>query len=190
MAHAHLFRWWTPVREGRPWFYWTRREPSDPVGSTEVDEGELDDAVRPIVTWCLGRGWRTTPSCEGHFVGTGDDDDGVREAMRQIASDGARIRAGTLEFEDAETGDRIRPRIPTWKGTDVRGALRQVVDNNGRGCVGFVPDVARDWSFLAVPGLAEVRTDGPMVQVLTRARTAEQVAPLWAEVGRRLRGHN
>jgi hypothetical protein len=66
---------------------------------------------------------------------------------------------------------------------------QESIQNNGRGCVGFVPDVARDWSFLAVPGLAEVRTDGPMVQVLTRARTAEQVAPLWAEVGRRLRGH-
>lgn len=189
MAHAHLLRWWTPVRDGRPWFYWTRRDPSEPVGSTEVDEGELDDAVRPIVEWCLDRGWRTTPSCEGHFVGTGDDDDGVGGALRMVAADGERIRAGTLEFEDSETGDRIRPRIPTWVGPDVRETRRRVVDNNGRGCVGFVPDVERDWSSLAVPGLVEVRTEGPLVQVLTRARAADQVAPLWAEVGRRLRGH-
>jgi len=187
MEFAHQLRWWTPVREGRPWFYWTRRDPSEPLGSTEVDEDELDDAVRPIVVWCLEQGWPTTPSCEGHFVGTADDD-GVGEALRLVAKDGERIRAGTLEFEDAETGDRVRPHIPEWVGPNMKQTVRQVVENNGRGCVGFVPDVGRDWSRLAIPGLVEVRMFGPLVQVLTRARTPEQVAPMWAEVGRRLTG--
>ena len=90
MALAHQLRWWTPEREGRPWFYWTRRDPSEPVGSTEVDEDELDDAVRPLVGWCLSRGWRTTPSCEGHFVGTSADD-GVGEALWHLAADGRRL---------------------------------------------------------------------------------------------------
>ncbi|NBQ99703.1 MAG: hypothetical protein EBT79_05045 [Actinobacteria bacterium] len=189
MEYAHLLRWWTPVREGRPWFYWTRRDPSEPVGSTEVDEEELDDAVRPLVMWCLERGWRTTPSCEGHFVGTSDDDD-VEEALRRVTSDAARIREGTLEFEDTETGDRVRPHIPWWVGPDLRATHRQVVANNGVGCMGFVPDIRRDWSFLAIPGLVDVRVDGPLVKVLTRARTPEQIGPLWSEVGHRLCTYN
>ena len=187
MEFAHQLRWWAPVREGRPWFYWTRRDPSEPLGSTEVDEDELDDAVRPIVVWCLDRGWRTTPSCEGHFVGTSDDD-GVDEALRHLVEDGRRLREGTLTLRDAETERTVRPHIPSWVGVDPRATRRQVVENNGCGCVGFVPDVGRDWSRLAIPRLVEVRTVGPLVQVLTRARTPEQVAPMWAEVGRRLTG--
>jgi len=189
MDYAHLLRWWTPVRDGRPWFYWTRRDPSEPVGSTEVDDGELDDAVRPLVLWCLDRGWRTTPSCEGHFVGVHGDDDGVEEAVGRMVSDAALLRRGALELEDAETGERIRPRIPGWVGPDPDDTRRRLVANNGRGCVGFVTPDVRDWSHLSVPGWVEVRVDGPLVLVLTRARTPEQVAPLWAEVGRRLTGH-
>jgi len=186
MDRAHLLRWWTPEREGRPWFYWTHRDPSEPVGSDDVDEDELDDAVRPLVAWCLSRGWRTTPSCEGHFVGTSADD-GVDEALRHLADDGRRLREGTLTLVDAETEGRIRPHIPTWVGPDPRETRRQAMANNGRGCVGFVPTVDADWSRIANPGWVEVRTDGPLVLVLTHARSPEQVAPLWAEVGRRLR---
>ena len=185
MDRAHLLRWWTPDREGRPWFYWTRREPSESVGSEDVDEEELDDAVRPIVTWCLSRGWRTTPSCEGHFVG--NEEDGIDEALRLLVEDGRRLRERTLTLVDAETEERIRPYIPSWVGPDPQETRRQAISNNGRGCVGFVPTVGSDWSRIAVPGWITVRKEGPLVLVLTHARTPEQVAPLWGEVYRRLR---
>lgn len=191
MSAAHLLRWWTPVRDGRPWFYWTKRDPNEPLGSMEIDEDELDDAVRPIVMWCLNRGWRTTPSCEGHFVGVGDDDaaDGVDEALRLIAQDRKQIRAGTLTLEDSETKDRIRPHIPNWIGPDVKQTNRQVIANNGHGCMGFIPNEPHDWARLNfAPGLVEVHTIGPMVQILTHARTPDQVNELWGAIFDRLRG--
>jgi hypothetical protein len=184
MDRAHLLRWWTPERDGRPWFYWTRRDPSEPFGSDEVDEDELDDAVRPIVTWCLSRGWRTTPSCEGHFVG--NDEDGIDEAIRLMRTDGRRLRSGTLTLVDSETEERIRPHIPTWVGPDPTRTRQESVRNNGRGCVGFVPTVDGDWSRVAVPGWVTVRTEGPLVLVLVHARSPEQVAPLWRAVARKL----
>lgn len=64
---------------------------------------------------------------------------------------------------------------------------RLSVANNGRGCMGFVPTADGDWSRIAVPGWVTVRYDGPLVIVQTHARSPDQVAPLWAEVGRRLR---
>lgn len=186
MNRAHLLRWWLPEREGRPWFYWTHRDPSEPVGSDDVDESELDDAVRPIVLWCLSRGWRTTPSCEGHFVGTSADD-GIGEALRHLADDGRRFREGTLTLRDSETEERIRPHIPTWVGPDAAETRRQSIANNGCGCIGFVPTVESDWSGLAIPDWVTVKFDGPLVLVQTHATAPKHVAPLWAEVGRRLR---
>ena len=152
----------------------------------DVDEDELDDAVRPLVAWCLSRGWRTTPSCEGHFVGTSADG-GVDEALRHLADDGRRLRAGTLTLVDAETEERIRPHIPSWVGPDPEVARRETLAHNGCGGVGFVPTVDGDWSRIAIPGWVTVRTDGPLVLVLTHARSPEQVAPIWADVGRRVR---
>lgn len=185
MDRAHLFRWWTPEREGRPWFYWTRRDPNEQIGSDEVDEDELDEAVRPIVTWCLDQGWRTTPSCEGHFVG--NDEDGIDEALRLLVQDGRRLREGTLTLVDSETEEKITPRIPGWVGPDSKVTRQESIRNNGRGCVGFVPTERRDWSRLAIPGWVEVRQEGPLVLILTHARSPEQVAPLWGSVDRKLR---
>lgn len=185
MDRAHLFRWWTPDREGRPWFYWTRRNPFEQVGSDEVDEDELDEAVRPIVTWCLDQGWRTTPSCEGHFVG--NDEDGIDEALRLLAGDGRRLREGALTLVDAETEDEITPHIPGWVGPDPKVTRMESIQNNGRGCVGFVPTVQRDWSRLVIPGWVTVRQEGPLVLILTHARRPEHVAPLWGDVERRVR---
>lgn len=186
MPQAHRLRWWMPEREGRPWFYWTRREPSEQFGSFDVDESELDDAVLPLVMWCLSRGWRTTPSCEGHFVGTSEDD-GVGEALRHLSSDGRKLREGTLTLRDSETEERIRPHIPLWVGPDPAETRRSSIENNGRGCMGFVPTVEGDWSRIAIPGLVTVRYDGPLVIVQTLAKSPGQVAPLWSAVGRKLR---
>ena len=186
MNRAHLFRWWVPEREGRPWFFWTRRDPSEPVGSDDVDESELDNAVRPLVMWCLSRGWHTTPSCEGHFVGTSADD-GVGEALRHLSDDGRRIRAGTLTLRDSETEERLRPHIPAWVGPNPEDTRRLAIENNGYGCMGFVPTVYGDWSRLAIPEWTTVRYEGSLVIVQTHARSPEHVAPLWAEVGRRMR---
>ena len=186
MDRAHLLRWWTPKREGRPWFYWTLRDSAEPIGSDEVDEDELDDAVRPIVLWCLSQGWRTTPSCEGHFVG--NDEDGIDEALRLLSEDGRRLREGTLTLVDSETEEEVKPRIPGWVGPDPVVTRQESIENNGRGCVGFVPTVQRDWSRLIIPGWVEVRQEGPLVLILTRARTSDDVTPLWGSVGRKLQG--
>ena len=185
MDRAHLLRWWTPEREGRPWFYWTRRNPDEQIGSDEIDEDELDDAVRPLVTWCLDQGWRTTPSCEGHFVG--NEEDGIDEALRLLVQDGRCLREGTLTLVDSETEERITPRIPGWVGPDSKVTRQESIRNNGRGCVGFVPTERRDWSRLAIPGWVEVQQEGPLVLILTHARSPEQVAPLWGSVDRKLR---
>lgn len=184
MDRAHLFRWWKPEREGRPWFYWSRRNSSEQLGSYKVDEDELDDAVRPIVMWCLSRGWRTTPSCEGHFVGNADD--GIDEALRLLVEDGRRLREGTLTLVDSETEEKITPRIPGWVGPDSKGTRQESIRNNGRGCVGFVPTERRDWSKISIPGWVKVVQEGPLVLVLTRAKSPDQVSHLWKEVGNRL----
>jgi hypothetical protein len=183
MSDAHLFRWWTPEREGRPWFYWTRRDPNEQIGSEEVNEDELDDAVRPIVMRCLDQGWRTTPSCEGHFVGNAED--GIDQALRLLVEDGRRLREGTLTLVDSETEEKITPRIPGWVGPEPARTRRESIQNNGQGCIGFVPTERRDWSRMAIPGWVKVLQDGPLVLVLTHARSPEQVAPLWGEVWRR-----
>jgi len=182
MSRAHLFRWWTPKREGRPWFYWTRRDPKETLGSEDVDEGELDESVRSLVMRCLSYGWRTTPSCEGHFVG--DEEDGIDEALRLLSEDGRRLRAGTLTLVDSETEEEITPHIPGWVGPDPEGTRQESIKNNGRGCVGFVPTVRWNWSRLVIPGWVEVREEGPLVLILTHAKSSADVAPLWSEVER------
>lgn len=112
MSDAHLFRWWTPEREGRPWFYWTRRDPNEQIGSEEVNEDELDDAVRPIVMRCLGQGWRTTPSCEGHFVGNAED--GIDELRKSLAAEPLEYRVlvnGKAKAKGVTSEDALR----VWK---------------------------------------------------------------------------
>lgn len=186
MNRAHLLRWWTPEREGRPWFYWTRRAPSEPLGSDDVDEDELDDAVRPIVLWCLRRGWKTTPSCEGHFIGTADHE-GIDEALRHLAEDGQRLREGSLVLRDAETEARIQPHIPSWRGPDPIQTRHLAKQHAGQGCIGFIPTVELEWGRLAIPGWVEVVREGPLVLVSTHARTPAQVGSLWAAIERRLK---
>ena len=90
-------------------------------------------------------------------------------------------------MRDSETEERIRPHIPTWVGPDAAETRRQSIANNGCGCIGFVPTVESDWSGLAIPDWVTVKFDGPLVLVQTHATAPKHVAPLWAEVGRRLR---
>jgi hypothetical protein len=178
---AHHFRWWAPKREGRPWYYWTRRNPREEIGSLEVDPEELDSSVRPIVTWCLDRGWRTTPSCEGHFPGTSPEDD-LKEAMSLLAQDGRKIRRGELILTDSETGDDIKPRIPNWVGPDPEETYKEIKNNNGRGCIGFVPLQKKDWTSLQRRNKVFVQEEGPLVLISTRASSPKEVEDLWGGV--------
>ena len=180
----HLYRWWRPLRPGRPWYYWTPLEaPSN--GSTTVDGSTLDLEVRPFVRAALDHGLRTLPCCAGHIVHDPHDLEGLLDGL----DDDARlVRDGLLVLRDTESGDTLCPYLPGWRPPPRRLMADALVRSSGRGGAGLVlPDGAEiSLGALTLPGRTMARREGQRVLLATRARSGSEVADLWGRLAHRL----
>lgn len=178
IAKTHLFDWWQPVRPGRPWFYWTRRE--TPYFGP-VDPGTVDPHVLPVVQWANAMGYPTTPSCEGHFVDPLANTDWGRK------SDAKLLRKGGLVLRNTETGEEINPLVRDWKEPDPALTHQQLVSSNGQGAIGIVFSKPFNDSWLRVHKFIEPVWIENMLLIQTFARKPEDVPVLWAHVIQTLR---
>jgi hypothetical protein len=180
----HHYRWWRPLRPGRPWYYWTRREaPSQ--GSSTVDPDTLDPEVAPFVRTALGCGLLTLPSCAGHLVYDPHD---LETLVDRVEEDGAGLRAGTLLLRDTESEALLRPLLPGWRAPDRRLTVEALLAASGRGGAGVVLPVGCSLNLgaLCLPRRSAAWQEGRRVLIATRAATHAEVRDVWGALAHRL----
>jgi hypothetical protein len=182
----HRYRWWRPLRPGRPWYYWTRLE-APHRGSATVEPETLDVEVRPFVRTALDCGLLTLPSCAGHLV---YDPRELDDLLEDVDDDARRLRAGTLTLRDTESEALLRPLLPGWRPPDRRLTVEALMRASGRGGAGLVLPVGCDLNLgaLAIPGRACAWREGRRVLLATRGRSGAEVADLWGRLADRLPG--
>lgn len=180
----HHYRWWRPLRSGRPWYYWTRRE-APSRGSSTVDASTLDPEVAPFIQTALGCGLLTLPSCAGHIVRDPHDLDTILE---EVDADAAELRSGTLWLRDTESEATLRPLLPGWRPPDRRLTVQALLRASGRGGAGVVLPVGCTLNVgaLCLHGHAVAWREGPRVLLSTRARSHAALRDVWGTLAHRL----
>lgn len=128
--------WWTPARQGRSWFFHTRRELVAPPSHT-VDFDTLDTGVAGLVGKLHGWNIPTWPSCEGHWF----DPNRAKEMYAQLQKDAWSVQNTGLPLKHVETGKHIHFYSPRWHlpWPTWHSFFLDVSRGNGLGLVAFCP---------------------------------------------------
>lgn len=175
----YLYKWYTP--EHKLWYYYTPVTNKLSLGS--MDESiypSLDVNLKSIVPYLHRAGFKTLPSCEGHFHGAGN----LKNKYKHLISDYLKIKGAGLKLKETE-GDSIihyqnsKHEFPWSNYLDFQN---EVLDSMRTGYLGIV-DLPLDWNNVEnIEFKTSYAGNSKITHIIVHNKSSEMVAANWLKV--------